>query len=145
MLFKEIIKLADEYHILIIDTKTVDELNIYRATQKAMEDLVQMFKQCDGVLTDAMPLKVCPCEYIPIIKGDQKSVSIAAASILAKVTRDGIMSGYDVLYPEYGFAKHKGYPTKAHIEAMHQYGVIDKIYRYSYGPAKAMDQLQFDL
>ena len=145
LLFKEIIKLADEYHILIIDTKTVDELNIYRATQKAMEDLVQMFKQCDGVLTDAMPLKVCPCEYIPIIKGDQKSVSIAAASILAKVTRDGIMSGYDVLYPEYGFAKHKGYPTKAHIEAMHQYGVIDKIYRYSYGPVKAMDQLQFDL
>lgn len=145
LLFKEIIKLADEYHILIIDTKTVDELNIYRATQKAMEDLVQMFKQCDGVLTDAMPLKVCPCEYIPIIKGDQKSVSIAAASILAKVTRDGIMSGYDVLYPEYGFAKHKGYPTKAHIEAMHQYGVIDIIYRYSYGPVKAMDQLQFDL
>ena len=145
LLFKEIIKLADEYHILIIDTKTVDELNIYRATQKAMEDLVQMFKQCDGVLTDAMPLKVCPCEYIPIIKGDQKSVSIAAASILAKVTRDGIMSGYDVLYPKYGFAKHKGYPTKAHIEAMHQYGVIDKIYRYSYGPVKAMDQLQFDI
>ena len=143
-LFKEIIKLADEYHILIIDTKTVDELNIYRATQKAMEDLVQMFKQCDGVLTDAMPLKACSCEYIPIIKGDQKSVSIAAASILAKVTRDGIMSGYDVLYPEYGFAKHKGYPTKAHIEAMHQYGVIDKIYRYSYGPVKAMDQLPFD-
>ncbi|WP_276768826.1 ribonuclease HII [Dielma fastidiosa] len=145
LLFKEIIKLADEYHILIIDTKTVDELNIYRATQKAMEDLVQMFKQCDGVLTDAMPLKVCPCEYIPIIKGDQKSVSIAAASILAKVTRDGIMSGYDVLYPKYGFAKHKGYPPKAHIEAMHQYGVIDKIYRYSYGPVKAMDQLQFDI
>lgn len=145
LLFKEIIKLADEYYILIIDTKTVDELNIYRATQKAMEDLVQMFKQCDGVLTDAMPLKVCPCEYIPIIKGDQKSVSIAAASILAKVTRDGIMSGYDVLYPKYGFAKHKGYPTKAHIEAMHQYGVIDKIYRYSYGPVKAMDQLQFDI
>ena len=145
LLFKEIIKLADEYHILIIDTKTVDELNIYRATQKAMEDLVQMFKQCDGVLTDAMPLKVCPCEYIPIIKGDQKSVSIAAASILAKVTRDGIMSGYDVLYPKYGFAKHKGYPTKAHIEAMHQYGVIDKIYRYSYGPVKSIDQLQFDI
>lgn len=144
ILFKEIIKLADEYHILIIEPKIVDELNIYRATQKAMEDLVLMFETCDGVLTDAMPLKTCPCEYIPIIKGDQKSVSIAAASILAKVTRDGIMAGYDRLYPEYGFAKHKGYPTKGHIEAMHKYGVIDKIYRYSYGPVKMMDQMQLE-
>lgn len=143
-LFKEIIRCALEYHILIIDPKTIDELNIYRATQKAMEDLTLMFSECDGVLTDAMPLKACPYETIPIVKGDQKSVSIAAASILAKVTRDGIMMGYDILYPKYQFAKHKGYPTKAHLEAMHQYGVIENLYRASYGPVKAMNQLQFD-
>ncbi len=143
-MFQVIIKEASEYHIAIIPPRTIDELNIYRATQKAMEDLVEQFRFKDGVLTDAMPLPHCPFEVISLVKGDQKSVSIAAASILAKVTRDGIMRAYDVLYPQYGFAKHKGYPTTAHIEALHQYGVLD-IYRHSYGPVKEMDQLQFIL
>lgn len=145
ILFKEIIKLAQEYHILIIEPKIIDELNIYRATQKAMQDIANMFTQADGVLTDAMPLPMSQIEHIPLVKGDQKSVSIAAASILAKVTRDCIMEGYDYQYPQYGFAKHKGYPTKAHIEAMHRYGVIDGLYRYSYGPVSAMRQLTLDL
>ena len=145
ILFKEIIKLAQEYHILIIEPKTIDELNIYRATQKTMQDIADMFTQADGVLTDAMPLPMSQVEHIPLVKGDQKSVSIAAASILAKVTRDCIMEAYDHQYPQYGFAKHKGYPTKAHIEAMHRYGVIDGLYRYSYGPVSAMRQLTLDL
>ena len=119
-------------------------MNIYRATQKAMEELVERFRYKDGVLSDAMPLPNCAFDVIPIVKGDQKSVSIAAASILAKVTRDCIMEAYDVQFPQYGFAKHKGYPTKAHIEALHQYGVLD-IYRRSYAPVKDMCQLQFDL
>lgn len=144
VMFKEIIRYAIEYHILIIEPKVIDELNIYRATQKAMEDLVKMFKNCDGVLTDAMPLKICDYEFIPIIKGDQKSVSIAAASILAKVTRDCIMCAYDVLHPEYGFAKHKGYPTAMHIEKLHEFGVLP-IYRQSYRPVSEMNQLHFDL
>lgn len=143
-MFKEIIQCASEYHILIIEPKVIDELNIYRATQKAMEDLVKMFRRCDGVLTDAMPLRLCEKEFIPIVKGDQKSVSIAAASILAKVTRDCIMSAYDVLYPEYGFAKHKGYPTAMHIERLHEYGILP-IYRQSYRPVSQLNQLHFDL
>jgi len=143
-LFQVIIKDALEYHIEIVSPQVIDEQNIYRATQLAMERLVEQFRYKDGVLTDAMPLPHCPFEVIPIIKGDQKSVSIAAASILAKVTRDCIMKAYDVQFPQYGFAKHKGYPTKAHLVALHQYGVID-IYRKSYGPVREMDQLQFDI
>lgn len=144
-LFKEIIRLADEYHILIIEPNVIDELNIYRATQKAMQDLSDMFDDADGVLTDAMPLPHCEKDVISLVKGDQKSVSIAAASILAKVIRDGIMCAYDKRYPQYGFAKHKGYPTKAHLEAMHMYGVIDHLYRKSYAPVAKMAQLQLEL
>lgn len=143
-LFKEIIKDAKEYHIAIIEPKVIDEQNIYRATQQAMQALVDKFRHKDGILTDAMPLPSCPCEVIPLVKGDQKSVSIAAASILAKVTRDCIMCAYDVQYPQYGFAKHKGYPTKAHIAALHAYGVLD-IYRKSYGPVASMAQMQLDI
>ena len=84
-------------------------------------------------LTDAMKLE--DDNVIPIIKGDAKSISIAAASILAKVLRDHIMSGYDILYPEYEFKKHKGYPTKRHLELIDELGLLD-IYRFSYGPCK---------
>ena len=93
------------------------------------------------VLTDAMKLGVDK-PVIDLIKGDQKSVSIAAASILAKVTRDRIMEMYDGLYPEYGFAKNKGYPTKAHLDAIDRYGIV-KIHRKSFGPVRAR-QLKFD-
>lgn len=132
----EIIKQeALEYHIKIVTPKEIDELNIYRATQKAMEDLVSEFKNVDGVLTDAMPLPHIEKDVIAIVKGDQKSVSIAAASILAKVTRDRMMIEYDQMYPEYGFKDHKGYGTKKHLEAIEKYGVLD-IHRESYGPVK---------
>lgn len=144
-LFKEIITLAQEYHILIIEPKVIDEKNIYRATQWGMQELVHRFQNIDAVLTDAMPLPECAYPIEALVKGDQKSVSIAAASILAKVIRDGIMEAYDLQYPMYGFKKHKGYPTKAHIEAMQQYGVIDKLYRYSYGPVAKMKQLTLDI
>lgn len=142
LLFKEIIALASEYHILIIEPKEIDALNIYRATQKAMETLCGMFAHVDGVLSDAMPLPNVEKEVIPLVKGDQKSVSIAAASILAKVTRDCIMQAYDLQYPAYGFGKHKGYPTKGHIEAMHQNGLIEKLYRKSYRPVAEMQQME---
>ena len=139
----EIIKQeALEYHIKVVTPKEIDELNIYRATQKAMEDLVSEFKIVDGVLTDAMPLPHVSNDVIAIVKGDQKSVSIAAASILAKVTRDRMMIEYDQMYPEYGFKDHKGYGTKKHLEAIEKYGVLD-IHRESYGPVKKkkMEQL----
>ena len=79
-----------------------------------------------------------------MVKGDQKSLSIAAASILAKVTRDNIMKEYDLCYPEYGFAKHKGYPTKAHLQALEKYGVL-AIHRKSYGPVRNALMPHFDL
>ena len=90
----------------------------------------------EHVLIDAMPLEL-DIPSLPIIKGDAKSISIAAASVLAKVTRDRMMYEIDKKYPEYGFASHKGYPTKKHIEAIHKYGLIDG-YRLTYGPVKEM-------
>lgn len=140
-LFKLIIEEALEYHIQIVDVQTIDDLNIYRATQKAMEDLVKQFKAVDAVLTDAMPLLNCECDHTAIIKGDQQSVSIAAASILAKVTRDCIMCGYDVLYPQYGFKKHKGYGTAMHLEMLEKHGVCE-IHRMSYGPCFKVNQMK---
>ncbi len=89
-------------------------------------------KEVKYVLTDAMPIEDNE-KVIPIIKGDAKSISIAAASIVAKVTRDHIMYELDKKYPEYEYRKHKGYPTKRHIELMEQYGIFD-IYRMSYKP-----------
>lgn len=141
-LFQVIIQDALWYDIRIISPQEIDKLNIYRATQKAMESIAIAYG--DAILTDAMPLPSIEKEVLSLIKGDQKSVSIAAASILAKETRDCIMRGYDVLYPDYGFAKHKGYPTKAHLEAMHEYGVLP-FYRHSYAPVAQMDQLSLAL
>ena len=134
-LFEVIKNDALYYDIKIVDPAEIDELNIYRATKKAMEELANKTK-AEIILSDAMPLNVNK-ETISIIKGDSKSISSAAASILAKVTRDHIMEEYDLIYPEYGFKKHKGYPTKAHLEALNKYGVLD-IYRKTYGPVKAL-------
>ncbi len=121
------------YDVKIVSPKEIDELNIYAATKKAMSELA-LEKDVEAVLTDAMPIEDNP-KVIPIIKGDAKSISIAAASILAKVTRDHIMYEIDKLYPEYEYRKHKGYPTKRHIELMNEYGVFD-IYRFSYKPCQ---------
>lgn len=121
------------YDVKIVSPKEIDELNIYAATKKAMSELA-LEKDVEVVLTDAMPIEDNP-KVIPIIKGDAKSISIAAASILAKVTRDHIMYEIDKLYPEYEYRKHKGYPTKRHIELMNEYGVFD-IYRFSYKPCQ---------
>ena len=94
-----------------------------QATYEAMRDAVsQLSVQPDLLLNDAITIPGIDIKQIPIIKGDAKSLSIASASILAKVTRDRLMTEYDSLYPEYGFAKHKGYGTKVHIEAIKEYG-----------------------
>ncbi len=122
------------YKIEIVDVETIDTKNIYRATQDAMHAIAQE-APTNLVLTDAMPLPRSKKEVSAIIKGDQKSLSIAGASILAKVTRDRIMVELDAQYPQYGFAKHKGYPTKAHKEALHTYGVLP-CHRKSYAPVQ---------
>ena len=100
---------------------------------KAIEEVRKQIK-IDHVLIDAMPLDI-DIDTTSIIKGDAKSISIAAASVIAKVTRDKMMYELDKKYPEYGFGNHKGYPTKAHIEAINKYGLIEG-YRKTYGPVK---------
>lgn len=131
-LFKIITKDALFFSIEIVAPKTIDELNILEATRSAMQALSLKYK-VDYVLTDAV--EIANKKNVPIIKGDAKSISIAAASILAKVVRDSMMNGYDILYPEYEYKKHKGYPTKRHIELMNKYGVFD-LYRFSYKPVQ---------
>lgn len=131
-LFKIITKDALFFSIEIVAPKIIDELNILEATRSAMQALSLKYK-VDYVLTDAV--EIANKKNVPIIKGDAKSISIAAASILAKVVRDSMMNGYDILYPEYEYKKHKGYPTKRHIELMNKYGVFD-LYRFSYKPVQ---------
>ena len=126
------------YGIGEVTPKEIDEINIYEASRKAMLiaiDKVRKQIPLEHILTDAMPLPSLDIPHTPIIKGDAKSITIAAASVLAKVTRDREMYEIDKKYPMYGFAKHKGYPTKKHIEAIHTYGLIDG-YRKTYGPVE---------
>lgn len=139
-LFKTIIKDAHYYSFKIVSPKEIDELNIYAATKKAMDELSKSSNLHEVTLTDAMPLN--RYDVIDIVKGDAKSISIAAASILAKVVRDHIMYGYDVLLPQYEYAKHKGYATKRHLQLMDEYG-LNYLYRMSYKPCK--DRVQTKL
>lgn len=134
-LFDEIKENAIAVGVGIVDALKIDEINIYEASRLAMKlALEDMKHKYDLVLTDAMPIKDLGVEVIPIIKGDAKAMCIASASIIAKVTRDRMMEELDKKYPEYGFAKHKGYGTKAHLEALEKYGPIKGIHRYSYAP-----------
>ena len=125
------------YGIGIIDAELIDEINIYEATKEAMIMAIDNVKKqvpLEHVLIDAMPLSL-DIASTSIIKGDSKSISIAAASVIAKVTRDKMMYELDSKYPMYGFKSHKGYPTKKHIEAINKYGLIEG-YRKTYGPVK---------
>lgn len=132
-LYDIIIQDALAYQIEIIEIDEVDRLNVYQASRKGMLDAIEHIHiHPDYALSDAMPLGDA-IEHKAIIKGDSLSISIAAASILAKVTRDRIMKEYDLIYPEYGFAKHKGYPTKQHKEALKTYGVTP-IHRRTFQP-----------
>ena len=117
-----------------------DHYNILEADRRAMSEIA-MDSFADIVLSDAMKMHI-EKPVIDLIKGDQKSISIAAASILAKVTRDRIMKEYDVLYPEYGFKNNKGYGTKQHMDAIHTYG-ITPIHRRSFAPVSIYQQSLF--
>jgi ribonuclease HII len=130
----------------ISSVQEIDLINIYRASRQAMLSAISQLKiKPEFILSDAMPMEIdIPMESI--IKGDQKSVSIAAASIVAKTTRDAYMIEMDKLFPAYGFAKHKGYPTKEHVEAIKTYGILP-IHRKTYEPIKSMlkkDLFNFD-
>jgi len=133
--YHKIKEVAISYHIQMISNEEVDHINIYEATKKAMTGAVKsMDIQPDYLLVDAVPL---PLE-IPtttLTKGDQKSISIAAASVLAKVYRDSYMKSIAEEYPQYHFDSHKGYGTKTHIEAIQTYGVTP-YHRKTFTPVK---------
>ena len=138
---------AFAYGISIISPEEIDEINIYQASKLAMLQAIKALNlKPDFILSDAMPLHEANIPFLAIVKGDTLSASIAAASILAKVTRDRLMVEYSKQYPNYGFEKHKGYPTKAHIEALNRYG-ITPIHRLTYEPVKSLikKQISFDL
>lgn len=117
----------------------IDGLNILRATYLAMARAVEGLRlQADFCLVDGLPVKGLPVPHRAIVKGDGRSLSIAAASVLAKVTRDRMMTEADGSYPQYGFAKHKGYGTKAHMEALRRHGPCP-LHRRSFAPVSQME------
>lgn len=119
----------------IVDEKEIDKINIYEASRKAMMIAINNLKiKPEYILSDAMPLFLdIPCEAI--IHGDARSISIAAASVIAKVTRDRLMYELDKKHPEYEFKNHKGYPTKKHLELLKKYGPLEN-YRFTYKPVR---------
>ncbi len=118
----------------IVDAKTIDEINILEASRLAMKKAIEDMKiKPEFILSDAMKLDNQSIPYKDIIHGDALSLSIAAGSVIAKVTRDRMMYELDKKYPEYGFAKHKGYPTKLHLENIAKYGLLPN-YRFTYKP-----------
>lgn len=134
-LFEIIKKDAIAYGVGIVSAEEIDAINIYEATKKAMKMAIDNLKhEYDLILTDAMPLKGFDVEVVPIIKGDAKALPIAAASIIAKVTRDHMMIELGKKYPEYGFEVHKGYGTAKHMEALNEHGPIKGIHRFTYKP-----------
>ena len=136
--YKEIDKYAIAYGVGIVSPERIDEINILQATYEAMRTAIHKLSVTpDILLNDAVTIPMVDIKQVPIIKGDAKSQSIAAASIVAKVTRDHLMEEYDKLYPEYGFAKHKGYPTKEHINNVKQYGLLDN-YRFTFKPISVL-------
>mgnify|MGYP004457484057 FL=1 len=132
--YKIIMQDAISVAVGIKDNKVIDEVNIYEATKLAMYEAINKLDvKPEHVLIDAMKLDKLEVPSTSIIKGDLKSESIAAASVIAKVTRDSMMYELDLEYPEYGFKNHKGYPTKSHIKNVKQYGLLDN-YRFTFSP-----------
>ena len=123
LLYDEIMEKAVAVGVGVVGPERIDGINILQATYEAMRMAVaNLSVSPDLLLNDAVTIPLVEIPQVPIVKGDAKSVSIAAASILAKVTRDRMMTEYDKIYPQYGFAKHKGYGTALHIEALHKHG-----------------------
>ena len=132
-IYEEIIKEAISYGIAIIDEKEIDDINILKATKKGVTECIRNLEvKPNIILIDALEgIDTLQIPYKSVIKGDAKHYSIAAASILAKVTRDRIMRKYDLLYPEYGFIQNKGYGTAKHIQVIKEKGICE-IHRKSF-------------
>lgn len=133
VLFEKITEEAVAYGVGMVDPKTIDEINILNATKLALTKAIQELKvKPDLIIVDALEhINTLGIPYESMIKGDEKVYSVSAASIVAKVTRDRIMRQWDEVYPQYGFEHHKGYGTKAHIEAIRTYG-LTPIHRRSF-------------
>lgn len=133
-LYLQIVNEAVEVSIAVNNAQVIDQMNIYAATQDAMMTSInKLHHQPDHILVDAVPLPELPIEQTTLIKGDQKSISVAAASIVAKEYRDHLMHDYDRLYPGYDFAENMGYGTKAHLAGLKQLGATP-IHRRTFNP-----------
>lgn len=122
-LYEEITDKAVAYALGAASPARIDEINILQATYEAMREAISRLEPSpDLLLNDAVTIPMVNIRQVPIIKGDEKSISIACASIIAKVTRDRMMVEYDKIYPQYGFASNKGYGSAGHIEALKKYG-----------------------
>jgi ribonuclease HII len=145
-LFVEIECAALARAVVAVEPARIDRINILRATYEAMATaLAQLREPPRLALVDGLPAHGLPCPHLAVINGDACCAAIAAASILAKVTRDRLMAELDACFPGYGFARHKGYPTPEHLEALHRLGPCS-IHRRSYAPvAAALARLQSEL
>lgn len=124
----------------VIGPEEIDSINILQATWRAMAAALSGLDQLpDLALVDGKPVRGLPCKSQSIVKGDAKSLSIAAASIIAKVTRDRMMVELDKEFPEYGFARHKGYGTQAHVAAIHKHGPVS-CHRKTFRPISELNQ-----
>ncbi len=129
-----------QFGLAILDAAVVDEINILQATHRAMQlALEQLQPAPTHVLVDGWPVKSLPFPQTPLVKGDSRSYTIAAASVLAKVERDRLMVAFDREFPRYGFAEHKGYGTVRHLAALAEHGPCP-IHRRSFSPIKPVDQ-----
>jgi len=136
--FDEITKNAIAYAISSVDPDTIDEVNILNASRMAMQQAIaKLNHNFDIILTDCMKMKGYDVPVIDLIHGDALSQTIAAASILAKVSRDRWCEEIDEKYPVYNIKKNKGYGTKDHLAALKEYGPVKHLHRFSYAPVKA--------
>jgi len=130
-----------EIGIGIVDATEIDQINILKATHRAMAQAAKQIRPTFA-LVDGLPVNGLPCESKNIIKGDALSLSISAASVIAKVTRDRIMIDLSKKYPQYGFEKHKGYGTKKHLEALKKWGAT-AVHRKTFRPVAMLNQTDF--
>lgn len=138
LLYGEIMEQAICVRQVFVEAEVIDRINILQATIQGMREAIAALQpQPEHILIDALQLKGLPISQEAIIKGDAKSASIAAASVIAKVARDRLMDEYDKIYPQYGFAKHKGYGTAEHVAAIKKYGPCP-IHRLTFEPIKGM-------
>lgn len=140
--YKIITENAISWAVAEVSAEDIDRINILNASRYAMFlALSKLNVSPDFILTDAMNMEGLAVPYEALVHGDAKAQCIAAASILAKVTRDHICYELDKLYPLYNISKHKGYGTKEHLELLERYGPVPKLYRFSYGPVKKIKKI----